>query len=185
MTRDNSPPVRRELDLGAGGVERVTGAIRADSSRAVRPDVVLDASAPFPIRTRSMRRVHCFDLVEHIENIPALMEELHRILESGGTVTITTPHFSCANSWADPTHRHHLGWRSFDYFCKEHSLSYYSSARFKIARRVLRFHGGIVDSLVRRIANRWPDFYEHRLAWMFPAWYLEFELEAVDTGTAQ
>jgi len=32
---------------------------------------------------------------------------------------------------------------------------------------------------VRRIAQRWPDYYEHRLAWMFPAWYLEFELAAV------
>ena len=92
---------------------------------------------------------------------------------------ITTPHFSCANSYSDPTHRHHFGWRSFDCFTEQHGLSYYSGARFEIESHTLRFHGGVVDSVMRRIANRWPDLYEHRLAWMFPAWYLEFELRAV------
>ena len=107
------------------------------------------------------------------------MREIHRVLTPGGTVFITTPHFSCANSFTDPTHKQHFGWRSFDYFTSEHELRYYSSARFRVLSRVLRFHGGIIDSIARRVAAWWPDFYEHRLAWIFPAWYLEFELEAV------
>src|SRR6185503_10280363 len=117
--------------------------------------------------------------VEHIEDIPALMREIHRVLEPGGAVFLTTPHFSCANAYTDPTHRHHLGWRSFDYFTADHALRYYSPARFRIAHRIIRFHGGIIDAIIRRVARRWPDLYEHRLAWMFPAWYLEFELVAV------
>ena len=168
-----------ELDLGAGAVVRAPGAIRADLSRAVRPDVVTDASRGLPFHTSSLSRVFCFDLVEHVEDLTALMTEIHRVLEPGGRVVMTTPHFSCANSYTDPTHKHHLGWRSFDYFTAEHQLQYYSAARFLIARRVLRFHGGLVDAIVRRVAQRWPDWYEHRLAWIFPAWYLEFELEAV------
>jgi predicted SAM-dependent methyltransferase len=169
----------RELDLGAGAVVRAPGAIRADISRDVRPDVVVNAARGLPFRTGSLSRVSCFDLVEHLEDIPALMREIHRILEPGGTVFLTTPHYSCANSYTDPTHKQHFGWRSFDYFTAEHALRYYSTARFRIARRVLRFHGGVVDAVVRRIAAVWPDFYEHRLAWIFPAWYLEFELQAV------
>lgn len=178
MTSASAGPRRREVDLGAGSVVRAPGAIRADSARAVRPDVVLDASRPLPFRTGTLRRVYCFDLVEHIHDIPGLMAELHRVLEPGGSVVITTPHFSCANAHTDPTHRHHFGWRSFDYFTADHELRYYSPARFRVARRILRFHGGPVDALVRRLANRWPEWYEHRLAWMFPAWYLEFELVA-------
>jgi len=170
---------RRELDLGAGAVVRAPGALRADSSRAVRPDVVLDAAAGLPFRAGSLARVYCFDLVEHIADIPRLLADIHRVLAPGGSVLITTPHFSCANAYTDPTHRHQLGWRSFDYFTAEHALQYYSTARFRIARRVLRFHGGPLDALVRRIARRWPDWYEHRLAWICPAWYLEFELVAV------
>lgn len=169
----------RWVDLGAGTVVRVPGAIRADHARAVRPDVVLDAALPLPFADGSLERVFCYDLVEHVADLPALMSEVHRVLTPGGTVFITTPHFSCANSYTDPTHQHHLGWRSLDYFADEHALSYYSTARFRITRRILRFHGGIIDALVRRIANRWPDFYEHRLAWIFPAWYLEFELTVV------
>jgi SAM-dependent methyltransferase len=169
----------RELDLGAGRVVRVPGAIRADLARAVHPDVVVNAAQGLPFRSASLARVYCFDLLEHLDDIPAVMGEIHRVLEPGGSATITTPHFSCANSYTDPTHRHHFGWRSFDYFTAEHELRYYSLARFRLGRRVLRFHGGLIDSVVRRLAARWPDLYEHRLAWVFPAWYLEFELVAL------
>ncbi len=160
---------RREVDLGAGAVVRAPGAIRADVERAVRPDVVLDASRPMPFRTGSVDRVYCFDLVEHIDDVPGFMTELHRVLRPGGT----------ANAHTDPTHKHQFGWQSFDYFTAQHDLHYYSSARFRIARRILRFHGGLLDALMQRLARRWPEWYEHRLAWICPAWYLEFELVAV------
>ncbi|MCZ6916707.1 MAG: class I SAM-dependent methyltransferase [Gemmatimonadetes bacterium] len=173
------PATTRRLDLGAGAVTRVPEALRADRSFAVRPDVVLDATTPLPFRTNSFSAVYCFDLVEHIEVLTSLMTEIHRVLAPGGTVLITTPHFSCANSYTDPTHRHHLGYRSFDYFTDDHALRYYSEARFEISRRILHFHGGLVDAIVRRMAARWPHFYEHRLAWLVPAFYLEFEHTAV------
>ena len=168
-----------ELDLGAGTVVRAPGAIRADLSRDVRPDIVVNATRDLPFRTGSLSRVWCFDLVEHLEDIPGFMREMHRVLEPGGRLCVTTPHFSCANSYTDPTHKQHFSLRSFDYFTAEHDLRYYSTARFRVSRRILRFHGGMVDAFIRRIAARWPEFYEHRLAWIFPAWYLDFELEAV------
>jgi SAM-dependent methyltransferase len=174
--------VTRALDLGAGTVVRAPGAIRADLSREVQPDVVMNAARGLPFRTGCFARISCFDLLEHLEDIPTLMREVHRALEPDGTLHITTPHFSCANSYTDPTHKQHFGLRSFDYFTDDHALRYYSSARFRIVRRVLRFHGGPLDALLRRVAERWPDFYEHRLAWVLPAWYLEFELQAVKTG---
>lgn len=171
----------RQLDLGAGTV-RLAGCIRADISLHVAPDIVLDASRPLPFRDGAFDRVTAYDLVEHITDIPALMAELFRVLAPQGRLLITTPHFSCANSWTDPTHRHHFGLFSFDYFVEGHPLHYYTHARFHVARRVLRFHGGLIDALARRLAARWPRFYEHRLTWMLPAWYLEFELEAVKHG---
>jgi SAM-dependent methyltransferase len=153
--------------------------LRADISRSVRPDVVVDAMRGIPFRDSSLDRVYCFDILEHVSDIPGIMQEIHRTLSPGGRLLITTPHFSCANSYTDPTHKQHFGWRSFDYFTAEHDLRYYSSSRFRITRRVLRFHGGLLDRIFGRLAARWPDFYEHRLTWVFPAWYLEFELEAV------
>lgn len=145
----------------------------------VRPDVLLNAERPLPFAAGTFDRVLCHDVVEHLSDLVALMVEIHRVLRPRGRVFITTPHFSCANSFTDPTHRHHLGWHAFDYFVEGHALAYYCAARFTVIHRVLRFHGGWLDPIVRRIANRWPDFYEHRLTWRFPAWYLEIELEAV------
>ena len=180
LTSDPPATSRRHhtVDLGAGEVARAPGAIRADRSRRVNPDVVLDASAGLPFATSSLEKVYCFDLLEHVDDLVDVITEIHRVLRPGGHLFVTTPHFSCANSYTDPTHRHHLGWRSFDYFADGHALSYYSQARYRIRHRILRFHGGLIDALVRRIANRWPDWYERRLAWLRPAWYLEIDLVA-------
>ena len=98
-------------------------------------------------------------------------------------VKITTPHFSSANSFTDPTHRHHLGWFSLDYFTGEHEHSYYTSVRFRHRVRSLLFHPTVLNKVIRRIANRWPAAYERRWAWMFPAWFLYFELEVIKDGS--
>jgi SAM-dependent methyltransferase len=190
MKRPSSVPPNRltalppDLDLGCGAVTRVPGALRADRARGVRPDVVLDVEGALPFRDGALGRIYCYDVLEHVRDLPRLMDDLHRVLAPGGRVFITTPHFSCANAHTDPTHAHRFGWRSFDYFDASHPLAYYSHARFRIVHRVLRFHGGWIDAVVRRIAARWPDFYEHRLTWIFPAWYLEFELEVAVTRPA-
>ena len=113
-------------------------------------------------------------------DIPKSLEEFHRILFSGGILKITTPHFSCANSVVDPTHKWHLSYFSFDYFSDSHSLSYYSQARYKIKTRHIQFQGGRINrSIISRLANRFPKIYEQRWAWIFPAWFLYFELEAI------
>jgi SAM-dependent methyltransferase len=107
------------------------------------------------------------------------MQEIHRVLRPGGVLRLTTPHFSSPNAYTDPTHRRALGLRSFDYFTDGHPLAYYSTARFRVRTRQLMFKGRLTGALMRRLARRWPAFYEDRLAWMFPAWFLYFELEAV------
>jgi ubiquinone/menaquinone biosynthesis C-methylase UbiE len=65
---------------------RAPGAWRADSSRSVRPDVVLTAEAPLPFRSDCLKRIFCFDLVEHVSDVPEPLTELHRVLEPNGTV---------------------------------------------------------------------------------------------------
>ena len=174
-----APLKYRRLDLGAGKVVRADNVIRADLALVTRPDVIVDASKPLPFRTDSLENIYCFDLIEHIDDLTAFMSEIHRVLMHSGSLFVTTPHFSSANSYTDPTHKHHLGWRSFDYFSDDHELSYYSEARFRITKRVLRFHSGLVNAVARRFAARWPDLYERRFAWIVPAWYMEVELAAV------
>ena len=176
----NSSPSRRTLNLGAGRAEHLPGAIRLDRVRSTKPDIVADLDrAGIPFRTSSLDHVGAFDVVEHVEDMVALVGEVHRVLRPGGVFQVTTPHFSCANAHTDPTHRRALGVHSFDYFVDGHPLSFYSAARFRTRTARIFFRGALLGRLLFQVARRYPDVYETRLAWIFPAWFLLFELEAV------
>jgi len=170
-----------KLSVGCGRRSPEAGLVRLDCSAEVSPDVVWDLNQhPYPFEPSTFDEIECMDVIEHLGDIVKAMEGFHRILKPGGVLKITTPHFSCANSFVDPTHRWHLSFFSFDYFCTGHALDYYSPSRFRIRTRAIQFDGGrFRRSLVRRLVMRFPHFYEQRLAWMFPAWFLYFELEAV------
>ena len=167
------------LDIGAGTANRLPGAVRLDRWRAVQPHVVADAEAGLPFRSAVFDVVGAFDVVEHVADLVALMEEIHRVLRPGGVAQITTPHFSSANAYTDPTHRRALGLRSFDYFDERHDLAYYSQARFHVRTARLAFKGGILGRLAFHVARRWPAWYEEHVAWVVPGWFIFFELVAV------
>jgi len=172
------------LSVGCGRRAPEPGLVRMDRSSEVQPDIAWDLDDfTYPLETSSFSRIECIDVIEHLEDIPRVMEEFHRVLEPGGLLQIMTPHFSSANSFVDPTHRWHLSYFSFDYFCDGHDLSYYSTARYRVKSRFINFSGGrFMRSIVSRLANRFPKFYEERFAWMAPAWFLSFELEAIKLG---
>jgi hypothetical protein len=107
------------------------------------------------------------------------MEEIHRVARAGAKVYIATPHFSCANSYTDPTHRHHLGFFSFDYFTGQNQWDFYTKVRFRKVNAALIFYPKLKNKLIWRIANKWPAFYEEHLTWIFPAWFMSLELEVI------
>jgi SAM-dependent methyltransferase len=169
------------LSVGCGRKPKESGIVTLDISPEVEPDVVWNLEKiPYPSENSTFSEIECFDVIEHLSNIPNSLEEFHRILQPGGILKITTPHFSCANSYIDPTHKWHLSYFTFDYFSDNHNLSYYSKARYRIRTRHIYFQGGRFNkSILRRLANKFPKTYEQRWAWIFPAWYMYFELEAI------
>lgn len=169
------------LSVGCGKSITDDNATRLDICPDINPDVVWDLNNyPYPFDDSSFTEIECFDTIEHLEKIPQAVEEFHRILMPDGLLKVTTPHFSCANSYVDPTHRWHLSYFSFDYFQEDNPLSYYSQARFNIKNRQIHFKGNkFTTSIVRRLANRFPETWEQRWAWIFPGWFLYFELQAV------
>jgi SAM-dependent methyltransferase len=171
----------KTLSIGSGRKQAAVDLVRLDISPEANPDVVWDLrKTPWPFENSTFEFIECNDVIEHLPEIPEMISECHRVLKPGGVLRMTTPHFSSAYSWRDPTHKFHLSYFSFDVFSDEHEYSYYSKARFKIRHREIRFEGlRIRTAILRRIANAWPDFFERRLAWTFPAWFLYFELEAI------
>lgn len=166
----------RALNLGCG-LQKRPDCLNVDLRPVVEPDLVWDLDRrPYPLPRDHFQQVYAHDVVEHLADVQGFLEEVHGLLAPGGILEITTPHFSCSNSFTDPTHRHHLGYFSFDYFTEGDTLSFYSSARFTIVDRLLVFHNRLHDRLVARFANRHPAFYERRLTWLLPAWFLIFKL---------
>jgi SAM-dependent methyltransferase len=175
--------VKDILNLGCGNKHR-DGAVNLDVTATTGPDVVHDLNViPWPFPDNQFAEVHAYDVIEHLADVPAVMSEIYRITRPGARVFITVPHFSCANAFTDPTHRHYFGYFSFDYFTEGHELSFYSTARFRMSNRHLIFSPSLSNKVVWRLAKRFPRAYEQRWAWIFPAWFLSFELH-VNKGNA-
>lgn len=170
----------RTLNVGCGKDRSADGAVTIDINPRISPDIVHDLNQlPWPLRTNEFDAIYCKDVLEHLDNIVKTMEEIHRIARPGATVYIATPHFSCANSYTDPTHRHHLGVFSLDYFTGDNQWDFYTTVRFRKRKVRLQFYGRYKNRHISWLANRRPAFYEEHLAWIFPAWYISWEIEVV------
>ncbi|MEA2283038.1 MAG: hypothetical protein QOK21_3645 [Solirubrobacteraceae bacterium] len=170
---------RRKLNLGSGR-QRDPSAVNLDVTDATQPDVVHDLDVlPWPFPDARFDHVDAIDVIEHLEDTLVAMREIHRVTRPGGTVKIVVPHFSSANAFTDPTHRSFFGFRSLDYVTGAIIHDHYTSIRFRMLRREIVFQRSVGNRVVRRLANRWPESYERRWAWVFPAWFLVFELEVL------
>jgi SAM-dependent methyltransferase len=152
--------------------------VNLDVTTETGPDVVHDLNrVPWPFPDGQFAVVHAYDILEHLDDVVAAVGEIHRVLKPGGVAHVTVPHFSCANAFTDPTHRHYFGAASFDYFTDGHPLNFYSTCRFR--RRALRiyFRPSLLNTVVWRLANRYPAAYEASWAWTFPAWFVAVTLE--------
>lgn len=179
MPLDDRQRSLKRLNLGCG-VKRLSDALNVDLRAVCEPDLVWDLDeAPYPLPSDHYEAIYAHDVIEHLSNPVELVEEAHRLLVPDGLLEITTPHYSCSNAFTDPTHRRQLGYFSFDYFTDSSQWSFYSGARFEIAERTLVFHPGRISKYFARWANRHPDVYERRLAWIVPSWFLIFRLRAI------
>jgi SAM-dependent methyltransferase len=152
-------------------------AVNLDVIAATKPDIVHDLNRrPWPLSSNRFSQVWAYDVIEHLDDVVASMEEIHRVCRHGAVVKITLPHFSCCNAFTDITHRHYFSVRSFDYFTGDNELGFYTDRRFRKAHAEILFLPSLVNKVIWRLARRCPTKYERRWAWMFPAWFLYFEL---------
>jgi SAM-dependent methyltransferase len=167
------------LNLGAGRKRR-SDALNVDLVADTNPELVWDLNRlPWPLPSNHFREILAYDVIEHLDNLIPVIEEIHRVCAPGAVVRITLPHFSCANAFTDPTHRHYFSWFSFHYFTGENQWEFYTTRRFKRIGGLIHFYPTLLNKIVWRLANRYPEAYERRWAWIFPAWFLAFELEVI------
>jgi SAM-dependent methyltransferase len=165
----------KTLHVGCGN-KKVTGSIGIDINPNSDADIIHDLSEfPWPVESDAFERVVCEHVLEHLSDLVRTMTEVYRVSREGAVVEIITPHFSCVNSWDDPTHRHHFTLASFDYFSEDHPLSF-PNVNFETIERKLTFSRSFTKLLARLLYAFSPRWYEKHFAFMMPARHLELTL---------
>ena len=165
------------LDVGCGN-DKQRGAVGIDISLDTQADIIHDLNKfPYPFNNDEFDMVICNDVLEHLENVVAVIEEIHRISKPCAIVRIRIPHFTDSNAYSDVTHKHFFSSQSFDCFINNTSkYKYYTKSRFKILNVRISFSRLYRRTGIEYFANLWPEIYERYFAFIFPAGNIEFEL---------
>lgn len=180
------------LELGCGERKRRADAIGIDHRDLPGVDLVgdvFDALADLPDGCAA--EVTSSHFVEHVPELPRLLQELARVLQPGGRLEIVVPHFSNAYFYSDYTHRQPFGLYSLSYLARdpihrrrvphyeapapltlrEAELVFRSPKAFPVRRLLRRPLNWLVN------ASTWSrEAYEENLCWLLPCYEIRFEL---------
>jgi SAM-dependent methyltransferase len=170
------------LDVGCGRNKR-PGAIGVDSNRDTAADVIADINqGRLPFRDAAFEKISAVHVIEHVADVIATIEELHRVARPNGVIVIETPHYTDFSSFCDPTHRWHLNSFSFRYFTEEGGFSYYSRRRLrqrKLQVKLLKLWKLLGFEFAVNHSFTFRKFWEHYLCFVVRGKAMVFEFEVV------
>jgi len=164
------------LDIGCGRA-KTPGAFGIDIVAAPGVDLVHDLNRiPWPLEENRFGEVVCSHVLEHVADVAAVLNEIHRVSRPGARVQVVTSHFSSLNSWEDPGHLHHFSRRSFTFFdpANKHCCG---GRHLKVISVGVSFGGGLFDQAARFAHWCSPDFWEKQLCFILRGRNLFAELE--------
>ena len=170
------------LDLGCGN-DKLEGAVGVDIGIKSQADIIHDLNIfPYPFSDNEFDMINADNVIEHLDDVPRVMEEIHRIGKANAVVWIRVPYFRSRWAFIDPTHKHFFTRESFNYFLRGSlffSRYHYSDAVFEMRRAVFNegiYSGNVFKRLLVCLANRYPLPYEKIFSAVFPLDELLFEL---------
>jgi len=123
-------------------------------------------------------------VIEHVRDLRKFFAEVHRCAQDRAIVHIETPHYSSRNSWADPTHIHHLAVG----FCKPFLSGYLGAQfpQFRLKSRKITF-GSFLLTLPAQLYCLFLgyDSYEKHFTWIFPASSVVVDLEVIKSDPGE
>jgi SAM-dependent methyltransferase len=163
------------VNIGCGS-RKHPGEIGLDRYRASAADLLADLNRGLPFATGGVDEVVAEHVLEHVPDLVALMEEIHRVLAPGGVLKLEVPYFAHPDAYRDPTHVRFFTWESMDYFVDEMKPAAYTGVNFKYRRRDLGFGDGLNALIGRLRARASIRRYEKYWARSYPARVLRAEL---------
>src|ERR1041384_4656756 len=177
------------LDIGCG-THKTPGAIGLDSNPRTDADVIHDLNrVPYPFPANSFDLIIANQVIEHVDDVLAVVAELYRIARPGALIRLDTPHYSDIASYTDLTHKHHLTTESFAYFTGQRpDFAFYSQVRLRprlIRVTMLKLWRALGFELLVNSCNRYPSlrfirkFWEQYLCFVIRGKTIYFEFEVL------
>ena len=117
------------INLGSGK-DYQSGWLNLDIQASTQPDLLLDLSKPLalPLRVESpsagpielldssVKVINANNVLEHVSDLPTLMGNCLRLLETGGELRVEVPCEGAMTAWQDPTHVRAMNANSWLYY---------------------------------------------------------------------
>jgi ubiquinone/menaquinone biosynthesis C-methylase UbiE len=189
---DGALPADLRIEVGCGPTKRYADSIGVDAIDYPTVDVVGDARDILDrLPAECAQLISSEHFFEHVDDVPAMLRSMTRVLKKGGTLRVVTPHFSNPFFYSDPTHRAYFGLYTFAYYadaapfkrgvpkyCSIEGLENVSChLTFKsYPPRYIR-HGfkKIIEKIVN-ISNYTKELYEENFCYLFPCYEVEYIL---------
>ncbi|MFA6908605.1 MAG: methyltransferase domain-containing protein [Patescibacteria group bacterium] len=137
-------------DLGCG-VNKTRDTIGIDRFPLDGVDVVVDLQKfPYPFADNSFDAFYLNDIIEHLPDTVAVMEELYRLCKPDAHLYIRVINWNSKYNAEDPTHVKMFTEHTFDFFGTYALRSYYSKARFKVLSCEYQFNASVEKWLKSR-----------------------------------
>ena len=107
----------KKLNIGCGR-DIKKGYVNLDVTKIEGVDIVHNLNKfPYPFKDNTFGEIYASHVIEHIEDFKKIMNELHRILRTGGKLIVRVPHFSCSAAFY-PHHKIFFKHNSFANICR-------------------------------------------------------------------
>ncbi|MFH8086806.1 MAG: class I SAM-dependent methyltransferase [Candidatus Aenigmatarchaeota archaeon] len=173
---------KKILEVGCGlkpFKEEKGKVIHLDKIKLPHVEIVHDLDKfPYSFKDNEFDMIIASHVLEHVEDLVAVMKEFHRILKKDGILKITVPYFASPTGFMDPTHKHFFTLKTFDYWDKRTFLGKkfnyeVNNVEFKIIKKELHF--GKIKITIKN-SKVW-SIYENVFSKIIPASEIYFELK--------
>ena len=185
ITKENIFSAEEKVLHIGSGANVLAGAETVDILDLPGVDTVHDLDRfPWPYKENEFDVIFAHSVFEHLEDQLAVMEEMARILKSGGRVVITVPYFRCVDAYSDPTHTTFFTTKTMDYYIKGTQVEAFGYTECKFKQIGLWFGWPTTPKrfLVRKFKNyiaKNHEFYDKYLSLLLPVDVLIWELEVL------
>ena len=170
------------LDIGCGK-NKAKNAIGIDFNPNFQADIIHDLNVfPWPLDDNKFDAVLCYNILEHIDNVPKTMDEIWRIGKNGAIVEIVSPFPSSRWLYTDPTHKRAFVSKSFDFFIE--GSEYYgkipTKAKFELLE--IEYRKDTYrwwDRFLLKVVNKYKDHYESYFMYIYQVHEIYFELKII------